>query len=136
MIKVGVVGARAESFFSAFAARDDAKITAVCDLDEEIVESIGERHSIPKESRFRIYEDMLDRADIDAVLIATPMQCHVPQAIKALQSGRHVMCEVTAAVTMDELWWLIEAVEKSGKIYMYSENYCYTPEMQIGPPYS
>ncbi len=131
MIKVGVVGARAESFFSAFAARDDAEVTAVCDLDEEIVESIGDRLGLPKESRFRIYEDMLDRADIDAVLIATPMQCHVPQAIKALQSGRHVMSEVTAAVTMDELWWLIEAVEKSGKIYMYSENYCYTPEMQI-----
>ena len=118
MIKVGLVGARAESFVSAFSARDDAKITAVCDLDEEIVGNLGDRLSLPKEARFRIYEDMLDRADIDAVLIATPMQCHVPQAIKALQTGRHVMSEVTAAVTMDELWWLIEAVEKSGKIYM------------------
>ncbi len=130
MLKIGIVGARAMSFAGAVNVRDDAKITAMCDLDEDTLNASSDRLGLPPEARFRVYEDMLDRADIDAVLIATPMQCHVPQAIKALQSGRHVMCEVTAAVTMDELWWLIEAVEKSGKIYMYSENYCYTPEMQ------
>ena len=61
-------------------------------------------------------------SDIDAVVIATPMQLHVPQAILALEAGKHVMSEVTAGVTMDELWWLIESVEKSQKVYMMAEN--------------
>ena len=70
-------------------------------------------------------------SDIDAVIIATPMQCHVPQAIAALEAGKHVMSEVTAGVTMDELFWLTECVEKYGKIYMYAENYIFTPQVQL-----
>jgi hypothetical protein len=34
-------------------------------------------------------------------------------------------------VTMDELWWLLECVEKYKKVYMMAENYCYIPENQL-----
>ena len=137
MIKVGIVGTRGLSVVDAMKAMpEDVKITAMCDLDEDSLN--GARDYIVKSSEnnadlktFRVYDDMIEKGDIDAVVISTPMQCHVPQAITALQAGKHVMCEVTAAVTMDELWWLIENVEKSGKIYMYAENYCYMPECQL-----
>ncbi|MBP0968739.1 MAG: Gfo/Idh/MocA family oxidoreductase, partial [Oscillospiraceae bacterium] len=137
MIKVGIVGTRGLSVVDAMKAMpEDVRITAMCDLDEDSLN--GARDYIIKSSgnsadlkTFRIYDDMIEKGDIDAVVISTPMQCHVPQAITALQAGKHVMCEVTAAVTMDELWWLIENVEKSGKIYMYAENYCYVPELQL-----
>ncbi len=132
MIKIGIVGARGLSTVGAIKAMpDDAEIVAMCDLDEGALEAA--KAAIGKEDLqlYRIYGDMLEKADIDAVIISTPMQCHVPQAIEALQAGKHVMCEVTAAVSMDELWWLIENVEKSGKIYMYAENYCYMPEVQL-----
>ncbi|MBO4583520.1 MAG: Gfo/Idh/MocA family oxidoreductase [Clostridia bacterium] len=137
MIKIGIVGVRGLSFSGAFCSMpDDVKITAICDLDEGCLE--WAKGEIEKKSpdasglkAFRIYDDMIEKGDIDAVVISTPMQCHVPQAITALQAGKHVMCEVTAGVTMDELWWLIENVEKSGKIYMYAENYCYIPDCQL-----
>lgn len=73
---------------------------------------------------------MLD-SDIDAVVVSTPMQLHVPQTIAALQSGKHVLSEVTAGVTMDELWWLKETVESTGNVYMMAENYCYIPQNQL-----
>jgi len=41
------------------------------------------------------------------------------------------LSEVTAGVTMDELFWLIECVEKYGKTYMFAENYCYMPSNQL-----
>lgn len=137
MIKVGIVGARGLSVVGAMKAMpDEVKVVAMCDLDEGALQSAKEFITKDTETAdelqlYRIYEDMLEKADIDAVVISTPMQCHVPQAILALQAGKHVLCEVTAAVSMDELWWLIENVEKSGKIYMYAENYCYTPEVQL-----
>ena len=132
MIKVGIVGVRGFSVVSAMKAMpDEVTVTAMCDLDEACLARAREEIGLSQDQCYRIYEDMLEKADIDAVVISTPMQCHVPQAILALQAGKHVMCEVTAAVTMDELWWLIENVEKSGKIYMYAENYCYTPEVQL-----
>ena len=132
MIKVGIVGLRGFSVVGAMKAMpDEVKITAMCDLDEDCLKRAKDEIGLEESQCYRIYEDMLEKADIDAVVISTPMQCHVPQAILALQAGKHVMCEVTAAVTMDELWWLIENVEKSGKIYMYAENYCYMPELQL-----
>ena len=119
MIKVGIVGVRGFSVVGAMKAMpDEVKITAMCDLDEDCLKRAKDEIGLEESQCYRIYEDMLEKADIDAVVISTPMQCHVPQAILALQAGKHVMCEVTAAVTMDELWWLIETVEKSGKIYM------------------
>lgn len=126
MIKVGLVGARSKSTILGFKAMaDKVEISAVCDLNEDVAKKIAFDHNIP--NFYRVYEDMLE-SDIDALVISTPMQLHVPQAILALQAGKHVLSEVTAGVTMDELWWLIEAVEASGKTYMMAENYCYIPQ--------
>lgn len=129
MIKVGIVGARGISGMAGYKAMpEDVEVTAICDINEDVIKEQSAKHGIKK--TFRVYEDMLE-SDIDAVVIATPMQCHVPQAIAALNAGKHVMSEVTAGVTMDELYWLTETVENSGKIYMFAENYCYTPENQL-----
>lgn len=129
-IKIGIAGARGLSTVMGFNAMEAVEITALCDLDEEILNREGDNLNIQKQHRYRIFEDML-ASDIDAVVIATPMQCHVPQAIAALEAGKHVMSEVTAGVTMDELWWLCESVEKYGKTYMMAENYMYTPQVQL-----
>lgn len=127
-IKIGIVGARGLSTLSGFRDLPDTEVVALCDLDGEYVQMQAEKHNIPR--TYRIYEDMLS-SDIDAVVISTPMQLHVPQAIQALEHGKHVLSEVTAGVTMDELWWLKEAVEASGKVYMMAENYCYISENQL-----
>lgn len=128
MLKVGIAGGRGLSTILGLRNIPDVEVTAICDLNEEYLLEQQKKLNIPK--AYRVYEDMLE-SDIDAVVIATPMQCHVPQAIAALQEGKHVLSEVTAGVTMDELWWLIENVEKSGKTYMMAENYCYTPDNQL-----
>lgn len=127
MIKVGIVGARGLSTLMGFSQNADAEVAAICDLNEELVNEQANKLNVRP---FRVFEDMLEW-DIDAVVIATPMQCHVPQALQALEAGKHVMSEVTAGVTMDELWWLKEAVEASGKTYFFAENYCYIPENQM-----
>jgi predicted dehydrogenase len=127
-IKVGIAGARGLSTILGFNNIEGVKIEALCDLNEELLLEKALKHNIPK--TYRIFEDMLD-TDIDAVVVATPMQCHVQQVLQALEAGKHVMSEVTAGITMDELWWLIEAVEKYNKVYMFAENYCYIPENQM-----
>lgn len=128
MMKVGIVGARGLSTVLGFQALENVKVEALCDLNEDLLKEQSKKYNIPK--TYRIYEDMLE-SDIDAVVIATLMQLHVPQTILALEAGKHVLCEVTAGVTMDELWWLVETVEKSKKVYMMAENYCYIPENQL-----
>lgn len=127
-IRIGIAGVRGLSTLMGLRAVDDVEITAMCDLDEDHLNQAAAR--IGCEKKYRIFDDMLE-SDIDAVIIATPMQCHVPQAIAAMEAGKHVMSEVTAGVTMDELFWLCETVEKYNRVYMYAENYVYAPKVQI-----
>jgi len=126
-IKVGIVGGRGLSVMHAFADVEYAKVTAICDINEDVINEAAEKYNIP--NKFRIYEDML-MSDIDAVIIATPMQLHVQQSIQAMHAGKHVLCEVTAGVSMDELFWLAEEVQNTKKVYMMAENYIYTPVVQ------
>jgi predicted dehydrogenase len=53
------------------------------------------------------------------------MQFHVAQSIAALQRDIHVLCEVTAAVALDEARWLVQACKTSRAVYMMAENYTY-----------
>ena len=123
-IKVAFAGVhRASSFFKAFQVHPDTRIVALCDVNEETLADVGRATGVT--GLYTLYEKMLDEAKPDAVVVATPMQFHVPQAIAALQRGIHVLSEVTAAVSMDEARWLVQECKKSPAVYMMAENYIY-----------
>jgi predicted dehydrogenase len=71
-----------------FKASPDVEVAALCDLDEDLLREQSKKHAIPH--TYRIFDDMLE-ADIDAVVIATPMHLNVPQALQALEAGKHVL---------------------------------------------
>ncbi|MCL1951841.1 MAG: hypothetical protein FWF60_03330, partial [Oscillospiraceae bacterium] len=81
--KIGIAGTRGRSTLLGFQCVENAAVTAVCDLDEDTLNAFGDEAGVPPSGRFRVFEDML-AADIDAVVISTPMQCHVPQALSAM----------------------------------------------------
>ncbi len=120
-IRVGIVGQRGLAFASGLRALPQVQLAALCDIDATVLQAQAAKHEIPQ--HFTSYEAMLEQ--VDAVVVSTPMQLHAAQSILALQAGKHVLSEVTAAVTLDECWRLRDAVEASGKTYMLSENYCY-----------
>lgn len=121
MLKVGIAGIRGALHAGGFPCFPGIEVAALCEMDESLLATQKEKLGIPH--AYRVFDDMLE-ADVDAVVVATPMQCHVPQAIAALQAGKYVLSEVTAGVTMDELWCLIENVEQSGRVNMMAEDYC------------
>jgi predicted dehydrogenase len=127
-LNIGIVGRRGLSTIQGFKALPDTDVVALCELNEDLLAEQASKHGIPR--RYRIFEDML-ASDIDVVVIATPMQLHVQQIVAAMEAGKHVLSEVPAGVTMDELWWLIETVEKYKTVYMMAENYCYMPMVQL-----
>jgi predicted dehydrogenase len=68
---------------------------------------------------------MLERSNLDAVLIGTPMPFHVPQSVAALSRNIHVLSEVPAGVNIEECRELVHAVARSNATYMMAENYIY-----------
>ncbi|HEX2035886.1 MAG TPA: Gfo/Idh/MocA family oxidoreductase [Chloroflexota bacterium] len=136
MLRLAVVGGRRGRALGGVLAALGAQVevVAVCDHTEPTRRAWVEAWRGPggAPAAFESYERLLDEAPCDAVLLATPMTQHAPQAMRALRAGRHVLSEVVAATTLEECWALVEAVEASGKIYMLAENYCYTrPNMMV-----
>lgn len=131
-VKLAIVGGhRGASFKHAMARlRERVTLAAVCDLSESVLAAW--RNDYPDISTFTSYEALLHEADCDAVFVCTPLLLHAGQAVAALESGRHVLSEVAAAATLDDCWRLVEAVKRTGLVYMLAENYCYMrPNMLV-----
>ena len=126
------VGVRGMTHINAGLLRDDIEIIAVCDIQERSLKTCRER--IAKSGRpaaqeytggLDAYKKLLERKDIDAVIIATPWQFHHPQAIDAMKAGKYVGCEVIAGLEVEEHWDIVHTSEKTGIPYMTLENVCY-----------
>lgn len=126
------VGARGMSHISEGALRDDVEIIAICDTQERSLSNC--RNFIAKKGRpaaveytggVDAYKKMLERKDIDAVIIATPWQFHKDQAIDAMNAGKYVGCEVVAGLTVQDHWDIVNTSEKTKMPYSTLENVCY-----------
>lgn len=126
-LRCAVVGAnRGQTFIhSARAQASNVELVAVCDINPVALAPWQNENGI---RCYDDYQQLLNDEDVDAVCIATPVPMHARQAIAALEAGKHVLSEVTAAYTIDECWGLVEAVERTGLTYMMAENYCYMRE--------
>lgn len=68
---------------------------------------------------------MVDRVDLDGVVIATPWRVHVPMAITAMEAGVTSGIDVGPAASVQECHDLVATVEETGEHCMLLENYCY-----------
>lgn len=131
-IRLAVIGARRGHAHATTVQYLDNRIqlVAVCDTNPEM---LAEWREQPEVRCFESYEELLADDGIDAVCIATPMTMHAAQSILALQAGKHVLCEVTAAWTIEECRELVAAAQASDRTYMMAENCCFFREvMMIG----
>jgi predicted dehydrogenase len=110
----------------------DVKIVAMCDIKEQnlkngldLVEKITQSRPSAYLGDEYHYRKLLERDDLDAVLIASPVEWHVRMSIDAMKAGKDVGCEVTAGDSVEELWELVKTKEGTGKHYMMLENYNY-----------
>ena len=123
MAKIGVVGLGVgQAFFDVVKHMEGVDIGAICDVSESRLREVAEEQGI--NDTYTSMDDML-QADIDIVVLATPIQVHGTQAIAALNAGKHVLCQYVAAMDQEEAEDLIKASESSGCKYMFIETDCY-----------
>ena len=111
---------------------DGTKIVALCDVEQDRVESasgILEMFGRPAAAEYYGSEDawmqLCDRDDIDLVYIVTDWKVHAKMAKYAMEHGKHVAIEVPAAMSMSEIWDLINTSERTRKHCMQLENCVY-----------
>ena len=112
----------------AYLARRDIRIVAVCDS------SPGRKKlndQLLRGSRFySSAEDMLEREDVDFVDVSTPPALHAPFILRALETGRHVLCEKPLILDVSHLERILGAMEQSGCTVVTVHNWRYSPIMQ------
>lgn len=92
---------------------DDAKIVAICDLDQIRLDIVGDKFGI--KARYLNYQDMLAEENLDGVMISTPHIFHTNPAIAALKSGCHVLVEKPMATSEADGRAIARAARESGK---------------------
>ncbi|MDH3652202.1 MAG: Gfo/Idh/MocA family oxidoreductase [Saprospiraceae bacterium] len=111
-----------------------AKITAICDIREKQVQktlgNLKEKGQTPAtySGSAEAWKEMVQRDDIDLVVICTPWKDHVPMALYCMDQGKHVAVEVPAAWTLEECWAMVDKAEETQLNCMMLENVCYGDE--------
>lgn len=117
LLRVGVLGcgpiAQAAHFESCTKAAN-AELHAICDVADDLRERMAATHA-PRRT-FADYDAMLADPELEAVIIATSDAFHVPAARRALEAGKHVLCEKPLATSVEEAESLRAVVRSSGKV--------------------
>ncbi len=123
-LKVGILGfaQRGQVLGSTLKSFPAVEIVACCETSHGLQEKFT--RAFPGSTVYSDYGKFLEH-DFDILVIVSFCPNHGTQAVQALNSGKHVLSEVTAFHTMAEGVRLVEAVKKTGKKYMMAENACY-----------
>ena len=124
-IRIGVLGAyRGTSMINYCEQSSRARVVAICDKNPEALQRQKDQLNDPSVAWYDNFDSFIEHP-MDAVVLANYANEHAPFAIRCLEKGLHVFSEVLPCQTMQEAVNLVEAVERSGKVYAYGENYCY-----------
>ena len=126
-VRIGVLGAyRGTSMINYCKRADHAEVVAICDKSPEALDAQKAAAEGLDIAFYERFDDFIQH-DMDAVVLANYANEHAPFAIRCLKKGLHVFSEVLPVQNMKEAVELVEAVEESGLVYAYGENYCYMP---------
>ena len=127
-MRLGVIGLGQGRHLARWAIRTGMEIVALCDHDEQALESASSEH--PGARSTSRWEDLLSY-DIDAVAVVNDFDSHAPIAMAFLDAGVHVLSESAACTSETEGRALIAAADRSAATYSFAENYVAHPHVHL-----
>lgn len=133
-VRIGIIGTgmRGQNHIEMMLERADVDIVALADPDPRmladalaLIKKAGKAEPATYPTGNYDYKNLLKRSDVDAVIIATPWEWHIPQAIDSVQAGKIPGVEVCGAIQLQDCWDIVNASEKTGIPVMALENVCY-----------
>ena len=125
--RVGLIGLGFGSeFIPIYQAHPKAEVAAICQRTKSRLDEIGDRFGIA--TRYTDFREVLTDPNVDFVHINSPIPDHAPQTIAALKAGKHVMCTVPMATSLDEAREIVGLVRETGLKYMMAETVVYSRE--------
>ena len=109
-------------------AADNARLYAIAGRSMEKAQSFRERFGF--ERAYGSYDELLADANVEAVYIPLPNDLHCPWAIKAMEAGKHVLCEKPLAISEEQEIKMFDCARKNGVLLMEGFAYLHSPIVQ------
>lgn len=131
MVRLGVIGTGwiTDAFLEGMRTAPGLRLTAVCSRRPETGQAYAAKWGA--QETFTDPGDMARSGAVDAVYIASPNDCHVPQSRLFLENGRHVLCEKPLAADPREVEALSALARKNGLVYMEAIMMLHMPQLSI-----
>ena len=128
-IAVGYIGCGAQGMAHVghqkqFKQENNIVQAAVCDLYHKRLDVAKKTIGVGDADGYTDHRRLLERKDIDAVVISTADNWHAQCSIDALEAGKHVFCEKPMTRYLGEAWQVYDAVKKAGKVYVIGSQGC------------
>jgi predicted dehydrogenase len=116
-IRLGFIGVanRGGQLLSAFTRHSDIEVVALCDVQKSTLEKAKNRLG-GKVDTYADFRQVIDRKDIDAVVIATPDHWHAIMTVSACDAGKDVYCEKPLSITVVEGRRMVEAARRNQRV--------------------
>ena len=120
-VNVALIGCRSMGWsdLMSFLSSGEVHCLALCDIDQSVLDSKAKELASRQEAQFQLYSDyrrVLDRKDIDAVIIGTPDHWHCLQFVDACKAGKDVYVEKPIANSIAECDVMVQAANKYGNV--------------------
>jgi len=115
------------------AEREDVEMVAVADVAEPVLQAAGDMFNIP--NRYADYKDMVEKEDLDFVVVGVPNAFHYGGTMAALQAGCHVLCEKPPALNVGQAKEMAAEAEKQGRRLAFGLHQRFHPEVETGHQY-
>ena len=125
-IRIGIIGGRFGNGFY-FHEHPNCVVEAVSDLKPELRAVLMKTYQCSKS--YESLEMLILDPKVEAVFIATPAPDHAKHVISSLKAGKHVLCAVPAAMTLEECADILDVVRETGLTYMMAETSVYRQGM-------
>ena len=125
-LRIGVVGCgeRGAGCCTAIARTGNCILAMTMDANPDRARELGERFDVPWTTSL---EEVLASDGVDAVVISTPHHLHAPQAIAAVQAGKHVVVEKPLATSLQDAVAVVETARRAGVYVSVNLSYRYLP---------
>jgi len=106
------------------AGENNVAIAAACDVFSRRRDWAKQRANLTDADVYLDYRKLLERKDVDAVIVATHDPLHMPVSVAAMEAGKHVYCEKPMTRYLDEAFKIHDTVKRTGRVFTVGSQGC------------
>ena len=139
-VRIGFIGTglRGRNHVNNLLAYEGVTCPAICDIDPDAITKTREIFKTQEKETPKVYTgsdhaylEMLEKEDLDGVIIATNWKWHTPMCLAAMRSGIYTGVEVSGAFSVDECWELVRTHQETGTHLFFLENVNYRRDVMV-----